>query len=263
MSNKAKIRERAKMLNPIDDIMFHKMAESKEFCEELLQVILEDKKLEVIECRVQYSGKNLQGRSVILDAYCKLGDGSFVDVEVQKADDDDHQKRVRYNGAILTTNITDPGLKFEKVPSVCVVFISRFDVFKSEKACYHVDRVVRETGEVVDNGFSEIYVNAKVSDGSEISELMKIFVEDSAYNFEKFPKTSKRKQTFKVDEKGVQTMCEIMEQLAKEERAEGRQEGELTMLINLVKKGLLSVTDAAKEANMTIEEFETIAGDEK
>jgi hypothetical protein len=65
MSNKAKIREEAKKLNPIDDPMFRKMAEDKEFCEEILRVILEDDALTVIESIPQWTGTNLQGRSVI------------------------------------------------------------------------------------------------------------------------------------------------------------------------------------------------------
>jgi hypothetical protein len=87
MSNKAKIREEAKKLNPIDDPMFRKMAEDKEFCEEILRVILEDDALTVTESIPQWTGTNLQGRSVILDAKCVRGDGSQVDIEVQKADD--------------------------------------------------------------------------------------------------------------------------------------------------------------------------------
>jgi hypothetical protein len=46
MSNKAKIREEAKKLNPIDDLMFRKMAEDKEFCQEILRVILKDNQLQ-------------------------------------------------------------------------------------------------------------------------------------------------------------------------------------------------------------------------
>ena len=42
MSNKARIREEAKKLNPIDDLMFRKMAEDPKFCEEILRVILSD-----------------------------------------------------------------------------------------------------------------------------------------------------------------------------------------------------------------------------
>ncbi len=123
------------------------MAEDKKFCEEILRVILSDLELTVLEAVPQYAGTNPQGRSVILDAKCALGAGRKIDIEVQKANDDDHQRRVRYNGAILTTNLTDPSEKFKDVPDVCVVFISRFDIFNGNLPLYHVDRVIRETGE--------------------------------------------------------------------------------------------------------------------
>ncbi len=152
---------------------------------------------------------------MILDAKCLLGDGRKVDIEVQKSNDDDHQRRVRYNGAILTTNLTDPGKKFEGIPNVCVVFISRFDIFHGNRSLYHIDRVIRETGKVVDNGFEEIYVNTKIKDGSEVSELMEVFVDDNAYN-NKFPITSGSKRRYKETEEGQQVMCEIMERLNKE-----------------------------------------------
>ena len=221
MSNKAKIREEAKKLNPIDDLMFRTMAEDKKFCEEILRVILEDDALTVLESTPQYAGANPQGRSVILDAKCVLGDGRKTDIEVQKANDDDHQRRVRYNGAILTTNLTDPGEKFKDVPDVCVVFISKFDIFNGNLPLYHVDRVIRETREKVDNGFEEVYVNTKVKDGSDVSELMEVFVNDDAYN-NKFPITSGSKRRFKETEEGQARMCEIMERIAKEEREEGK-----------------------------------------
>ncbi|MCM1283278.1 MAG: Rpn family recombination-promoting nuclease/putative transposase [Muribaculaceae bacterium] len=225
MSNKAKIREEAKKLNPIDDLMFRKMAEEKGFCEEILRVILSDPALSVLGSTPQYAGTNPQGRSVILDAKCVLGNGRQIDIEVQKSNDTDHQRRVRYNGAVLTTNLTDPGEKFENIPDVCVVFISRFDIFNSGHSLYHVDRIIRETGKTVDNGFTEIYVNAKVKDGSAVAELMEVFVNDSAYS-SKFPVTSGSKRRYKETEKGQQIMCEIMEKIAREERNEGRMEGE-------------------------------------
>lgn len=242
MSNKAKIRAEAKKLNPIDDLMFRKMAEDKEFCQEILRIILEDDKLIVLESIPQWTGANLQGRSVILDAKCVKGDGTQIDIEIQKADDDDHQRRVRYNGAVLTTNITDPGTKFENMPDVCVIFISKFDIFKGNLSLYHVDRVVRETREVVDNGFEEVYVNTKIKDNSEVSKLMEVFVNDNAYN-SKFPKTSDGKHRYKETEGGINAMCEIMEKIANEEK--------LALLIDLVKDGLITITEAAKRANMT------------
>ena len=223
MSNKAKIREEARKLVPIDDVMFRKMAEDPAFCQEILRVIMNDPALEVLDNTPQYVVTNLQGRSVILDAHCKLGDGRETDIEVQKANDDNHQKRVRYNGSVLTANIMDPGEKFEKVPDVCVVFISRFDMFKDGLPLYHVDRVVRETGKAVDNGFEEIYVNAAVKESSDVSELMEVFVSDTVYN-DKFPLTSAGKHRYKETEEGQNIMCEIMERINEETRVETREE---------------------------------------
>ncbi|MEE1362881.1 MAG: hypothetical protein U0K23_09910 [Selenomonadaceae bacterium] len=88
MSNKAKIREDAMSLNPIDDALFCKMAEDIRFCQEILQVILEDESLKVLSHVPQFTAKNMQGRSCILDLKCRLGDSRLVDVEVQKANDD-------------------------------------------------------------------------------------------------------------------------------------------------------------------------------
>ncbi len=203
-------------MNPVDDLMFRKMAEDKEFCQEILRVILEDNKLTVLESVPQWTGTNLQGRSVILDARCIRGNGTQVDIEVQKSDNDDHQRRVRYNSAILTTNITNPGIKFEKIPDVCVVFISKFDIFEGNLPLYHINRVVRETGKIVSNGFEEVYVNTKIKNDSEVSELMEVFASDNIYN-SKFPKTSEMKHRYKETEGGLDVMCEIMERITSEE----------------------------------------------
>ena len=40
-------------LRPIDDIFFQKLIENNSFCEELLQTILQDSKLQIIECEPQ------------------------------------------------------------------------------------------------------------------------------------------------------------------------------------------------------------------
>jgi hypothetical protein len=91
-------------------------------------------------------------------------------------------------------------------------------------------------------------------DGSEVSELMEVFVDDQAYN-EKFPKTSDGKHRYKETEKGLNIMCEIMEKIANEERMEGRneglKEGMLQTLFELVKDGILTISEAAKRADMT------------
>lgn len=210
-----KVQEIVQQLNIIDDTLFQKMAEDPEFCEEMISTILQQKVI-VKTVTPQNSVKNLQGRSVVLDALCELENGEECNVEVQKADDDDHQRRVRYNTSCITANITEPGSKFKDVPNVIGIYISKFDMFQSKKTVYHIDRVVRETGEVQDNGLQEIYVNTKIDDGTDIAELMHIFTDINAYDFEKFPKVSKRKKQFKTNEGGKNEVCDLVENYARE-----------------------------------------------
>ena len=218
MHEQRKVQAIVQQLNIIDDTLFQKMAEDPEFCEEVISTVLEQKVI-VKNVTPQNSVKNLQGRSVVLDALCELENGEECNIEVQKANDDDHQKRVRYNTSCITANITEPGAKFKNVPDVIAIYISKFDMFQSEKTVYHIDRVVRETGEVQDNGLQEIYVNTKIDDGTDSAELMHIFTDGDAYNFEKFPNVSKRKKQFKESKGGNEEMCDLVENYAKE-RAE-------------------------------------------
>lgn len=200
-------------------------------CEELLQVILQDEKLKVIEVIPQKSIKNLQGRSVRLDALCIRGNGEYCNIEVQRAGNEHHFRRVRYNTSCITANITEPGDKFENVPDVSSVYISEFDIFKDGKTIYHVRPTVGETGKIVDNGLQEVYVNTEINDGSEISELMQCFLQTEVNN-EKFPKLSKRMYYFKHNEEGIKYMSSVSEEI----REEGRQEEREIAIINMLKK---------------------------
>ena len=253
-------------LRAIDDIMFRKLCENIAFVEEILRVILEDDKITVVEVIPQDSIQNLRGRSVVLDAYCKLGNGSYCNVEVQRSDSDDHFRRVRYHAACITANVVDPGEQFEQVDDLVVVYISEFDPFDEGRTVYHVRNMVEETGRIVLDGLREIYVNTKYNDGSEIAELMQCFLEPVVTN-PKFPALAKELQAEKGNVRGDESMCKLVEEYAQkrakeygeQQKAEGRKEGKtvgtLETLVSLVKKKLLTYDEAAKEANMSKSEF--------
>lgn len=202
-------------LTPIDDVLFQKLVESEVFCEELLRIILELPDLEVIKSEPQKNLRNIQGRSVILDALCTSKEQKYFNIEVQKADNDDHQRRVRYNGSNMDTYITETGVKFSELPDAYVIYISKFDFYKKGKTIYHIDRVIRETGDVVDNGFYEIYVNTAIDDGSDIAGLMQLFVKSDLVSDKRYPEFCKQVRYFK-EEKGREDMCDAVEKYAQE-----------------------------------------------
>ncbi len=261
-------------LRAIDDIMFRKLCENIAFVEEILRVILEDDKITVVEVIPQNSLQNLRGRSVVLDAYCKLGNGSYCNVEVQRSDSDDHFRRVRYHAACITANVVNPGEQFEQVDDLVVVYISEFDPFDEGRTVYHVRNMVEETGRAVLDGLREIYVNTKHNDGSEIAELMQCLLEPVVTN-PKFPALAQELQAEKGNVKGDESMCKLVEEYAqkrakeygeqqkaegliegrKEGIKEGKTAGTLETLVSLVKEKSLDPVAAARKANMSESEF--------
>ena len=212
---KNNIQKTVDALKPIDDEFFHKLAEDAGFCEEILQVILKMPDLQVIRAVPQKSLRNINGRSVIVDVLCKDSNGNYYNIEIQKKNDDDHQRRVRYNGSSVDTYISEKGIKFKEIPDVYAVFISSFDYFGGQKTIYHVDRVLRETGDIVDNGFHEIYVNTEIDDGTDIAALMKVLKNHQLENDKRFPKVCSRIRYFK-EGKGDSDMSDVVEEYAKE-----------------------------------------------
>ena len=207
--------EKVRELRPIDDVLFEVLAEDREVCEEMLRVILEDDKLIVHDVVTQSDQRNIYGRSVRLDALCTLGDGSKCNIEVQRSDNDDHLKRVRFNAASITVKDSNPGERFEKVIELKVVYISEFDASRKGKTIYHVDKILRETGDVVDDGLHEIFVNAAINDGSDIAELMQSFKQQMVDN-PKFPKLSDRMKLLKETQGGASAVCAVMERYEKQ-----------------------------------------------
>lgn len=217
MSNRETL-EKVKRLRPIDDVFFERLMENGKVCQEILRVILNDDKLIVKTVVAQRDIQNLYGRSVRLDALCILGNGDICNIEVQKSDNDDHVKRVRYNASLITANKTPKGSDFSSVPTLLMVFISRFDIFKKNRNIYHVHSVITDEGigyEMVDNGLSEVYVNTAVKDGTTLSELMDCFENEKVDNA-KFPNLTKEVRYYKEDKKGVNKMCQIVEDYAQE-----------------------------------------------
>ena len=251
-------------LRPIDDLMFRVMAQSKAFCGELLRVLLQDPGLEVVECKPQSAVTNTRGRSAVLDALCELSDGRLVDVEVQRADKGDLQRRARYYASLVTADRTRPGTPFEDVPDVCVVLVCEFDPLRGGRPLYHVDRVVRETGESAENGLEEVYVNALARDGSKVSALMRVFTEAEAYDDERFPETSRVKRRLRETEEGRKDMGSVIEEIRAEciaegkaeGKAEGIAEGKLETLVRLVRAGLVDARAAAALMEIDLKEVE-------
>lgn len=245
-------QQKVQEYRPIDDVFFEALAQNKDVCQEILSTILEDSNLIVEDVIVQSSERNLYGRSVRLDALCTLGNGEKVNIEVQRSDNDDHLKRARYNAAVITSKETDPGNSFENIRDLYIVYISEFDFLKGGKTIYHVDKVLRETGNIVDDGLHEIFVNTVIDDGTEIAELMSCFLKKDVNN-PKFPYLTNEVKRLKSTERGVLSMCTIMDNYIKEAVEQNSKETAQAML-----QDNFEVDVIAKYTKLSIQQIEEL-----
>ena len=230
-------------LNAMDDQFFRKLAEDEDVCEEILRTVLDDDCLTVEESIVQDSLNNLMARSVIVDALCLMGDGTRCCVEVQRADDADHLRRVRYIRSSTEVAFTDKGSSYGDLPRVVVVFISSFDPIGAGFTTYHIDKVVRETGKKLDDGTLDVYVNSAVDDGSRVARLM-TYMENSNGNNPEFPHLSGRISYFKETEEGESNMSDLVEEYAKEYASKQVLDAMIEAVRNTMERGGMAL-DAA------------------
>lgn len=227
----------------IDDTFMSVVFQDVDCTQFLVRTILQDDDLTVTRVETQNSLKNLRGRSVRLDITAHDAAGKIYNIEVQRKDAGALPKRARYNSAMLDANVTKPGDELENLPETYVIFITENDYFGDKLPLYHIDRVIRESAKPFQDEAHIIYVNGQYRGDDPIGSIMHDFfcADPKDMNNEILAdEVAKYKDT----DKGVNSMCRIMEELTNESlkeglakgRAEGRVEGRLTMLLENVKK---------------------------
>lgn len=81
--------------NLIDDTFFSVVMEHNDAAEYLLTHLL-GKKVRIIENKTQYSIRNIENHSIVLDALIEDEEHNIYDVEVQIGDKNNHERRIRY-----------------------------------------------------------------------------------------------------------------------------------------------------------------------
>lgn len=143
----------------------------------------------------------------------------------------------------------EKGIQYKDLPDVYLIFISKFDSFQENRTIYHINRMIEETGTVVENGVHEIYVNTAVKDGTDISELMQFF-KRSVGDHQKFQKLSNRVKYFKESQEGVTEMCQLVEEYTEEKVKEEAIKTAMNLLKNGISVELIAKSIPSLSANL-------------
>ncbi len=249
--------ERLKSLRYMDDdFMTVCLADNFEGVELILRIVLGREDTKIKSVRTQEPMKNLQGRSAILDVHAIGSTKKEFDVEIQRSDAGAGAKRARHNSSLLDAHILKPGDDTENIPDSYVIFITENDVMGKNQAIYHIQRYVEidDRKELFGDGSHIIYVYGKYRGNDEVGKLMHDFSCNNP-NDMNFEVLAKKARYFKQDEKGVATMCKIMEDM----RNEAAQNKAKKMAIRMIKAGKMPLEDIADYTELpfdTIKELE-------
>ena len=252
--------QRLRGLRLLDDDFMQKVFEDKACTEFLLQIILNRTDLKVLRVNGQQDIKNLQGRSVRLDILAVDADNRVYNIEIQRSDKGAGVKRARYNSSLIDANVTEPGEKYENLCESYVIFITENDIMKAGLPIYHIERTVKETGELFGDESHIIYVNSQIKDESALGKLMHDFSCTDAKDM-KYKILADRVRYFKEDEKGVATMCRAMEEMRNETARETEHAKAIKVAKGMLQSGKLSYEEIAEIAELSIDEVKAL--DEK
>ena len=235
-----------------DDLMSKVFDGNIEAAELLLKIILERDDITVkrVKGQVELKSAYPNGRNIKLDIVAVDDKGVQFDVEVQRNTKGSHIKRARYHQSMMDSRLLKKKQEFKSINDTYVIFICQHDKFKANEPIYHVDKMIRETGEAFDDGAHIIYVNGKYRGQDDFGRLAHDFnckKADSIY----FKPLADGVRHFKETEEGREEMCESFNKLADkvaEARADEREiqtrVGDVKLLIKNMKFSLEEALNA-------------------
>ena len=235
--------------NLMNDTFFSVVMEHNDAAEYLLTQLL-GKPVKIIENKTQYSIRNIESHSIVLDALIEDEEHNIFDVEVEVGDRKNHERRIRYNRTAIDWSYLEKGKDYSQLPELYMIFISDFDPFKQNKNHYEVKQYVG-TAEY-DDGVHRLYFNTAVKDDSGLSELLQ-YLANSDPNNNNFGALSKQVNYHKYQIEGVGNMCKAVEEYAEKRKEEGRREGILEGELKGKLEGKLETVKNMLKNNISLE----------
>lgn len=218
--------------NLMDDTFFSVVMENKAACEYLLTALLGRPIRCIKNNKTQYSIRNLEDHSIVLDALVEDENKNKYNIEVQVNNQNNFKQRVRFYRSAIEWSSLQKNKKYSLLPDVYMIFISAFDPFKENKNRYEVKKYL-DSGSEYDDGEYILYFNTAIDDGSDLSKLLQYMAHSSADN-DDFGALSQAVRYHKVKEKGVEYMCKIVEDYGKQKLLEGKAEGEIRRSVEII-----------------------------
>lgn len=250
IANIEELIKQIQAMNLFNDTFISVVFKDEGACLHLVRQLMQKPDLKIIACRTQNAIPMLISKSPRLDITAEDDKGTLYEIEIQRLEEPDPARRVRYYSSIMDSELLRKGATYDKLPEVYLFYLSEDDIWHGGRTVYEVQQFLsREAGLIpYDNGLHTIYVNAEVDDGSNIAKLMQYLKTAKAGDTSQGA-LSKHVNYLKSPEGGREVMGEFERICREKGKEEGHKETALKMLKD--KKPLQEIikySDLAKEA---------------
>ena len=227
--------EQIRSYKPIHDTFMRNLfRNSTEVVEMVLRIILDKPDLKVTSSGTQVDLIRLTGsRGLCLDVLATDSTGKMYDIEVQRDISGAEPERARFHASAMDVENSNRGMDFNQLPEVYVIFITEKDFFGDNESIYEFETLNTKKHFPLNDGRHILYVNGQYRSDTDIGKLMHDF-NCSDPDEMLIPILAERTRYLKTDEKEVRFMCEQMERI----RNEGKAESEAKTARNLKKIGM-------------------------
>ena len=171
-----------------NNYVFLEVMNNKKRCQYLIEKILHIpiKKILQIVAERRTSSPRISSKSIRLDVYVEILDGTVIDLEMQVTGigstiyrDKDEKKverelplRTRYYQSLISMDMLRRGLKYTRLRKSFVVFICTFDPYGKGLPVYHFTYRSKEDNSLEMGDLTEnIFLNARAADNTDDKEL--------------------------------------------------------------------------------------------
>ena len=167
----------------------------------------------------------------------------FDNIEIQCVGKGAGARRFRYHQAMLDSHSLKKNTPFDSLPNLYIIFILEHDIFEKGLPIYFVNKTLNIKDEddnylPFDDGCNIMYINGDYRGDDALGKLMHDFSTPNADEMY-YDELARRVSFHKQDEKGVQNMCQIIEEYGDERAAEAAHETKIKSAQNALAMNIL------------------------
>ena len=192
----------------------------------ILNIVFQTKDIEIERLDTQVDLiKSHDAKSIRPDVLAIDKNKNYYDIEIQRDSKEASSKRCRYYTSILDVEFMKPGMDYEKLPKIYMIFITEKDYYQKGRGIYKIQKGIENHPDLkYEDEVYILYINGQYTGEDELGYLMHDF-NCSDYKDMILEEMRESVKKLKTNENEVENMCQIMEDLVENGRLQGLNEG--------------------------------------